>query len=131
MSLCAPTEVSTASAETLRSILERLDPEGPERRRVKRSSFAYRLMLTALDAPTPMGRPLYVSGRDLSAQGVGFSHGEQLTYRRVRLSAADPVLSELGLANLEIDLLLKWCRFVSPGEYESGGRITRASIDLV
>lgn len=130
MSLCAPTEVSTASAETLRSILERLDPEGSERRHAQRSSFAYRLRLTALDEPAPTGRPLYVTGRDFSAHGVGFSHDDQLTHRRVRLSAADPVLSELGLADLEIDLLLRWCRFVSSGVYESGGRVTRATINL-
>lgn len=130
MPLCAPADASPIARVSLRSVLERLEPAGPERRRARRATFAYRLLLTPLDNLEPISDPLYVEGRDFSARGVGFEHGEQLPYRRVRLSAADPALDDLGFADLEIDLILKWCRFVSTGVYESGGRVTRTTTPL-
>lgn len=130
MSLYASAASSPMETVSLRKALESLDPPGRERRRARRSTFCYRLLLTSLDDPEAAGVPLCVAGRDFSARGVGFEHPEQLPYRRVRLSAADPVLDELGFADLEIDLLLKWCRFISPGVYESGGRVTRTTAPL-
>lgn len=130
MPLCAPTHVAPVIRTSLRSILESLEADGHERRRARRSKFEYRLLLTPLDGVEPVVDPLYVEGRDLSARGIGFEHVDRLDYRRVRLSAADPVLTDLGFGDLQIDLILKWCRFLSPGVYESGGRVTRTTAPL-
>jgi len=105
-----------------------------ERRGAERRSFCFRLALTPLDEatgePAAGVEPIYVVSRDVSARGIGLEHAETLPYRRVRLFAADPRLDELGLSGLQIDVTLRWCRFVGPARYESGGRVTRSSAPL-
>ncbi len=112
------------------------DPEGAatcrhERRQFRRRTFGYRLLLTPIDEstgePEPRAEPVYVVGRDISRRGIGLEHAEPLPYRRVRLLAADPRLDELGLGVLELDVTLRWCRFVGAARYESGGRVTRST----
>jgi hypothetical protein len=105
-----------------------------ERRESGRRSFGYRLLLTPIDEstgePEAEAEPVYVVGRDIGPRGIGLEHAEPLPYRRVRLLAADPRLDELGLGVLELDVTLRWCRFVGASRYESGGRVTRSTAPL-
>ena len=104
-----------------------------ERRDEPRDDFGFRFRLTPLDAhgdplgPAPGEDATYVFGRDISAGGVGFDHDGPIPHRRVQLVAADDRLTDLGLDDLRIDVVLRWCRFVAPGRYESGGRIVRGA----
>ncbi|MEO0529095.1 MAG: hypothetical protein AAF266_00825 [Planctomycetota bacterium] len=134
MVVCAPRLTrSRREITSLRSALQRIEPLVQERRDERRTAFPYDLRLTPLDrGAVAAASPIVVVGRDLSMVGIGFEHAEPLPYRRARLVAADPRLCGLGLATLEIDVLLRWCRFVEPGRYESGGRILRSTThDLV
>lgn len=96
-----------------------------ERRRGLRLDFDYRLRLEPLgvggDAPH---EGVIVRGKNLSDSGVGFVHDQPLPFRRVLLTAADPTLDALGLVNFQLQVVLRWCRFLGPGQYESGGRLT-------
>lgn len=113
-----------------RTVFDRLNPEPLERRREQRDPFRYVMRLTALEGADPVGEPMYVVGRDLTPFGIGFEHPAPLPHRRVRLSAADAALEDLGLGDLELEVVLRWCRFLEAARYESGGRITQASHPL-
>lgn len=119
---------------TLRFAMAQADQAQSGRRSGRRHSFDYRLLLTPLDETPRIHQfsadPIYVYGRDLGAQGIGFEHQESLVYRKVRLRAADERLEELGYGDLEIDVVLRWCRFLATGTYESGGRIARTTVPL-
>lgn len=90
----------------------------------ERTAFNFRLLLTPLDGAERT--PVHVTGRDVSDRGIGFDHDEPIEHRRVRLTAADPRLDEIGMGDLEMTVTLRWCRFVGPGCYQSGGSVTRA-----
>ncbi|TWT99294.1 hypothetical protein Pla108_02290 [Botrimarina colliarenosi] len=133
MSSCAPLTQSVSKTTTLQPVLERLGGGRHERRGIDRREFSFRLLLTPLDTPRDGGvegrdaggsSSIYVTGRNLSLRGVGIEHATPITHRRVRLQAADSRLDELGLGDLEFDVTLRWCRFVSPESYESGGQVT-------
>ncbi|MEN0110978.1 MAG: hypothetical protein AAF805_09665 [Planctomycetota bacterium] len=123
MSVCVP---AARSAGDWQSTLQLLKSHADERRSDGRSGFDFRLRLTPLDGD--IGRtPLVVVGRDISGGGVGFSHSDPLPYRRVLLEADDARLADLGLGDLALRVVLRWCRFISAGHYESGGRIARVA----
>lgn len=130
MRLCAPIAEPPRSRLSLAAVIARLEPNSDERRNARRASFEFDLMLTPLGADGPNGEPIAVVGRDLCARGVGFVHTQPIEHRRVRLTPADTDLEDLGFGHLQIDLVLRWCRFVSPGCYESGGRVTRTTVPL-
>jgi len=100
------------------------------RRRSPRRPFPYRFRLQALDRGARDSEPILVVGQDLSSRGFGFEHRTPLPYRRVRLTACDPRLGEFGLGDLRIDVILRWCRFLGPGRYVSGGRIGHSVASL-
>jgi len=127
MGLCAPSTPLPAHGAAPDAADTGGESRSGERRGGRRRGFDYRLLLTPLDAEDTDAEPVYVTGRDLGPRGVGIRHAEPITHRKVRLSAADPTLGDLGLGDLQIDLVLRWCRFIAPGVYESGGRITRTS----
>ena len=112
-----------------RTVFDCLDPP-TERRRERRNPFRYVMRLTALEGAAPVGEPMYVVGRDLTPFGIGFEHPAPLPQRRVRLTAADAALEDLGLGDLELEVMLRWCRFLEAARYESGGRITHTSHPL-
>lgn len=122
-------EASLRSSTSVLPLLDRLSAASRERRESARREFPYRLLLTPIDkSGSPQSdAPVEVIGRDLSPRGVGFEHSAPLPFRRVRLRAADPDLARIGLGELEIDVVLRWCRFVGPGRYESGGQIDRSA----
>jgi hypothetical protein len=138
--LSAPAPPSSASAQLYRRLLasgvDTAKVQGSvaacnvtDRRQETRLDFAFRLLMTPVRKDGTViersGGELVVWGRDLSERGVGFTHAEPLPHRRVRLCAADPRLAALGLDGLELTVVLKWCRFLGPGRYESGGRFPR------
>lgn len=125
MSVCIPAAPPTRDLEATVRLLR---GHGEDRRADGRSGFDYRLRLTPLDGEVAQS-PIVVVGRDISGGGVGFGHSDPLPFRRVLLEAYDARLSELGLGDLALRVVLRWCRFISTGHYESGGRIARA-IDL-
>lgn len=130
MRLREPLGSSRLVRPTLSSAMQQEHSDLLDRRGGNRRLFDYRLRLTPLEGDEPIAESVYVYGRDLSARGVGFEHPETLTHRKVRLVAADPKLDDLGFGDLEIDVVLRWCRFLGTGAYESGGRITRTTVPL-
>lgn len=128
---CAPPVGVLADVAPLQVRRELAAPCRHERREFGRRAYGYRLRLTPIDEatgePAAEAEPVYVVGRDITLRGIGLEHAEPLPYRRVRLVAADPRLDELGLGILELDVTLRWCRFVGAARYESGGRVTRRS----
>ncbi len=108
--------------------------EGEGQRRVRnristRHEFPYRLKLEPFEDGEDFVRSnteQYVQGRDISDEGFGFYHEEPLPYKKVYLTAADHRLDRLGLDDLKLLLTLRWCRFIRPGLYECGGKITWA-----
>ncbi len=127
--LLSASEVGMESPEP-RPVFDHLDPAPRERRRERRDPFGYVMRLTPLEGASPVGEPMYVVGRNLTPFGVGFEHPAPLPHRRVRLTAADAALEDLGLGDLEIEVVLRWCRFLEAARYESGGRITQTSHPL-
>lgn len=105
-------------------------PIGVERREGERTDFSYhfRVVLSGGEKNEQGGNEAIVTGKDLTERGIGFRHEFPLPYRRVRLVAADERLTQMGLADLEFEVILRWCRFLGPGRCESGGRIVRPSI---
>ncbi|TWT47793.1 hypothetical protein [Botrimarina hoheduenensis] len=106
-----------------------------ERRLGLREDFAYRLRVEAVaegrrDELRSGEEAVYVTGRDLEQTGIGFRHDQPLAFSRLRLVAADDGLLAMGLGDLRIEVLVRWCRFRGAAGYESGGRILRCSIDL-
>ena len=104
--------------------VEGRNPSGIERRLDSRSAFPYHLLLTPLDDESVSAlHSTKVIGTNIGANGFCFFHKSPLPYRLVRLTAIDPRLQELGLGDLHFALVMKWCRFLKVGQYESGGRI--------
>lgn len=103
---------------------------GKNRRLVDRSEFEYRFELHPADGSPLPAESIYVQGKDISPKGAGFRHNQPITYRKVRLVAADPRLADIGMGDLVLEVSLRWCRFVGAGRYESGGRVTRTTAPL-
>ncbi len=127
MSVCVATtpleRLSVATGQATATL------RGIERRDEGRTDFSYRFRVALASGEDWSGdEETIVFGKDLTERGVGFLHDRPLPYRRLRLVAADPRLTEIGLADLEIELILRWCRFLAPGSYESGGRIARPTM---
>ncbi|MEQ8848371.1 hypothetical protein [Botrimarina sp.] len=130
MSVCA-TDAATREVAAWSDLLESpAKPRQTERRARRRVPFCYRFRLTPLDGGAEGAPAILVTGRDLSPRGFGFEHTAPLPFRRVRLTGDDPRLGEISLSGVTIDLVLRWCRFLSPGVYHSGGRITQSNFRL-
>lgn len=63
--------------------------------------------------------PVWVVGKELSVGGLGFFHQQPIPHRDL-LMQVDPSAEELWLI-----LRLRWCRFLRPGWYESGGQFVK------
>jgi hypothetical protein len=90
------------------------------RRQDHRATFTNPLVLTPFDAglAAPSGEPKLVVGRNVSLQGISFSHELPLPFRDVVLTFALP---DGGVESMLTRL--KWCRFTRDGQYHSGGRL--------
>lgn len=130
MSVCAP-DVDIRELAAWTDLLDSRPGAPPRERRARRRiPFCYGFKLTPLDEEAAGAPTIRVMGRDLSPRGFGFEHEGPLPFRLVRLVGDDPRLGEVSLDGVTIELVLRWCRFVSPGVYHSGGRITQSSVRL-
>jgi hypothetical protein len=118
----APLRSSTLTEQfrILKEALER--PVSFERRQYGRIALPMVLEVTPLDQT---GQPLkhlalQVVGKDISPRGISFFHERPLPHRRAIVNFEHP---EVGQFCLEVDVT--WCRFTSPGWYQSGGRLIR------
>ena len=87
-----------------------------------RIPFDQPLALTPLDDKTEefIGQPQIVAGRNLSLDGVSFSHEQPMPFRKIALTFALP--------DGEVESMvtrLRWCRFTRDGLYQSGGTFLR------
>jgi len=92
-----------------------------DRRLNSRAPCACVARLTPLDEDAEGGEPpVSVQLTDISRRGVGLAHADPLPYRLVQIA----VEGLTGAAPILV-VRLQWCRFRSPGVYESGGQIQR------
>jgi hypothetical protein len=113
----------SALTEQFRMLKEALErPVSFERRQFGRISLPLVLQVTPLDQT---GQPLEQLattsvGKDISPRGISFFHERPLPYRRAIVTFEHP---DVGRFGIEVDV--SWCRFTSPGWYQSGGRLIR------
>jgi len=90
-----------------------------ERRSWTRVGFQKLIALFAYDdTEQPFsGEPWLVTGKDISLQGVSFSHIAPLPFSKVAISFEVP-----GGFTRFVVAKLSWCRFTRKGVYESGGK---------
>jgi hypothetical protein len=108
----------------VQNLVARLHPDVTiDRRADARVALPVLLQLVPLDDEwQPIAaETITVAGKNISRRGISFYHDRPLPYRRAVISVAHP---ELGDFAAEIDL--NWCRFTSPGWYESGGWLVRS-----
>jgi hypothetical protein len=115
----------TEQFRILKAALER--PVSFERRQYGRIPLPLVLQVTPLDQT---GQPLEqleleVVGKDISPRGISFFHGRPLPHRRAIITFEHP---DVGQFRVEADM--SWCRFTSPGWYQSGGRLIRTVVRL-
>jgi hypothetical protein len=98
-----------------------------ERRGNHRVPFHKSIALFDIDEETerPIGQAYRVTGRDISAQGVGFSHEGPLPHTKVAVAFELPD----GCSQFVL-VRLTWCRFTRRGTYESGGTFVRPITSL-
>lgn len=90
-------------------------------RRSHRVVCAEQLCVTGLDIDlADSSAPLLVRGRDISADGVSFTHLRPMPFRYIRLllPTADGLQAVI--------VRLTWCRYARHGQYVSGGYFVRA-----
>jgi hypothetical protein len=115
---------SSALTEQFRRLKDALQrPVSFERRQFGRMALPLVLRVTPLDQT---GQPLEhlattSIGKDISPRGISFFHEQPLPYRRAIVTFEHP---DVGRFCVEVDM--SWCRFTSPGWYQSGGRLIRA-----
>jgi hypothetical protein len=115
---------SSALTEQFRTLKEALErPVTFERRQFGRMALPLVLQVTPLDQT---GQPLEnlatsTIGKDISPRGISFFHERPLPHRRAIVTFEHP---DVGRFCVEVDV--SWCRFTSPGWYQSGGRLIRS-----
>lgn len=91
-----------------------------ERREAIRVPLAQEICVIGLDDGfQPATEPLVMHGRDISAQGLSFSHGKPITTRFAAVSF------QVATGIETVVVKLAWCRFSRPGSYVSGGKFVR------
>jgi len=96
--------------------------DATERRNNHRVPFQKSIALFDIDKETeqPTGEAYCVTGRDISAQGVGFSHEGPLPHTKVAVAFELPN----GCSQFVL-VRLTWCRFTRRKTYDSGGMFVR------
>lgn len=118
------TRSNLASAPTADAIERKPETTGTERRVGQRFPVTMRFCLIPLDDDlNAAGPPRLVRGRDISADGLSFHHRLPLSVRYAAISYETATGHETVVAKLS------WCRFARPGEYISGGKLVRCSIN--
>jgi hypothetical protein len=88
----------------------------------RRFPMSWKLQLTPIDQAGDLihEAAICVFGKDLSMQGICFSHDKPLSHSRVRISFVEP---QIGKFAVEAEII--WTRFAPIGLYESGCRLIR------
>jgi hypothetical protein len=110
-----------AVGRQVESLLAWLNPPvAVERRSDERIAVPLLFQLTPL---TERWQPvesaaLTVVGKNISRRGICFYHNQPLSYRRAVITVNHP-----GYNDFSVEIDIGWCRFTSPGWYESGARL--------
>ncbi|HEY4232013.1 MAG TPA: hypothetical protein VGM76_01175 [Lacipirellulaceae bacterium] len=115
---------SSALTEQFRRLKDALErPVSFERRQFGRIALPLVLQVTPLDQTGQPLEPLAMAvvGKDISPRGISFFHERPLPHRRAIVTFEHP---DVGRFCVEVDV--NWCRFTSPGWYQSGGRLIHA-----
>ena len=126
---CAPVDEFRTelveSVQRLVHLVENLDRRW-DRRDEHRQTIACMFELTPvnLDDLSPLSDPITVIGKDISPGGLHFYHQQTMPYQHVLVSPVAPTAIELA-DSPKILLKLRWCRFLRPGWYDSGGQFVR------
>lgn len=115
-----PTEVAPFVENMLRAAaLERAQLY--ERRWEARQPYARLISVVPVDKLScePTDEPIAVVGKELSPGGFGFFHQQPIPFRHLLMQAC-PMDEETWLL-----LRIRWCRFLQPGWYESGGQFIK------
>ena len=88
----------------------------------RRFPMSWKLQLTPLDQDGDLIRAgaICVFGKDLSMQGISFSHDKPLSHSRVRISFVEPQIGKFA-----VEAAIIWTRLTPIGLYESGCRLIR------
>lgn len=91
-------------------------------RRWHRAAYEKRIALIPLDDRTeePIGDPILVTGRDISVDGISFTHNRPLSCRKAAVTLREPNKPPVTLV-----VRLSWCRCTREGLYQSGGHFLR------
>jgi len=130
MSFVASALTDTNSAfEILEALGLLLDPasaswqsgqQAHERREAIRVPLVQEICVVGLgDDFEPATAPLLMDGRDISGQGLSFSHGKPITTRFAAVSF------KVASGIETVVVRLAWCRFSRPGSYVSGGKFVK------
>ena len=94
-----------------------------ERRSEPRYPYCKMICLVPTDRHSleKVGDPVWVIGKELSTGGLGFFHQQPIPHRDL-LMQVDPAAEDLWLL-----MRIRWCRFLRPGWYESGGQFLRTA----
>lgn len=97
-----------------------------DRRTEHRQAFPCMFELTPLDPDdfSSIGDATPVIGKDISPGGVHFYHQKTLPYQYMLMSMIGPTALERGTTP-KLIVKLRWCRFLRPGWYDSGGQFVR------
>jgi hypothetical protein len=120
--------VSTANFDSLAAQVQGLideaktSPEKDERRARDRFPIPYTFRLTPLDEN---GEPILddattVVGKDLSLIGIGFSHDQPISGKRILVTLNHPKVGQFA-----VEAEVVWTRPTPLGLYESGCRLIR------
>lgn len=96
-----------------------------DRRDTQRQAFPCMFELIPADAAgTPFGEAITVVGKDISPTGIHFFHRETMPYQFMLMSIISP--TGMPTNGPQILIKLRWCRFLRPGWYDSGGQFVKA-----
>ena len=128
----SPSLALTPHAAEISSLVDglvraRKDRPANERRAHVRHPYAKLMSLIPVNKATleSVGEPISVVSKEFSAGGIGFFHHEVIPYR----FALVPVELEGLSTRTWLLTKMRWCRFLEPGWYESGGQFVKTIVD--
>ena len=97
-----------------------------DRREDERYAFPCMFELTPVhpDDLEILDDPITVVGKDISQSGLHFFHHASIPYQYMKMSVISPTTID-ALDTPQLLVKLRWCRFLRPGWYDSGGQFLR------
>ncbi|QDT63416.1 hypothetical protein [Calycomorphotria hydatis] len=95
-------------------------------RQSHRVPFHVELVVTPYDLKQReiCGEPMIANGCDISLRGISFTHVEQIVSSYALVEMTDVTAAEKRIGPLFVKL--RWCHFIGPNRYQSGGLILHA-----